>query len=271
VSTKKYVAESCFEFLHLELVEYFRNQCRIGVNAEQTVINPLSASVIPSTNTTNSSSVSSASTISSTSTSISQNISGSVSGSGEEKKAKERAERESQSKIEEIGFQVGLRLAEKYSREVGWFVDQLDIIKFICKDFWIAVFRKQIDKLQTNYKGIWVLHDNQFRWLFRLDVPLVSSSTGHFSLPNTGSANVTPTSMSSSSSLTQSVSQSQTVNQPGNSLIEEAKFYTAFACGLIRGGLWNLGIHASVKADVNKLPACQFTVVDLKKKKATKV
>ena len=31
-------------------------------------------------------------------------------------------------------------------------MDNLDVVKFICKDFWIAVFKKQIDNLKTNHR-----------------------------------------------------------------------------------------------------------------------
>ena len=31
--------------------------------------------------------------------------------------------------------------------------DELDLLKFICKDFWGAIFRKQIDNLRTNHQG----------------------------------------------------------------------------------------------------------------------
>lgn len=47
-------------------------------------------------------------------------------------------------------------------------MDTLDIIKFICKDFWIAVFQKQIDNLKTNHRGVYVLTDNSFRWLSKM-------------------------------------------------------------------------------------------------------
>lgn len=43
--------------------------------------------------------------------------------------------------------------------------DPLDVIKFVCKDFWEAVFRKKIDKLQTNHRGVFVLSDYSFKWL----------------------------------------------------------------------------------------------------------
>lgn len=33
-------------------------------------------------------------------------------------------------------------------------LEPLDVIKFVCKDFWILIFKKQIDKLQTNHR-VW--------------------------------------------------------------------------------------------------------------------
>ena len=53
-------------------------------------------------------------------------------------------------KVEAIGFQVGVRLVERYTKDRPRFSDTLEIIKFLCKDFWMEVYRKQIDKLQTN-------------------------------------------------------------------------------------------------------------------------
>lgn len=47
------------------------------------------------------------------------------------------------------------------------------MIKFICKDFWTEIFRKQIDNLRTNHKGVYVLADNKFR-LFAHMSPTIS-------------------------------------------------------------------------------------------------
>ena len=41
-------------------------------------------------------------------------------------------------KLEAIGFAVGHRLVERYTRDRPRFSDTLEIIKFICKDFWSA-------------------------------------------------------------------------------------------------------------------------------------
>ncbi|KAF5825736.1 transport protein particle component, partial [Dunaliella salina] len=45
--------------------------------------------------------------------------------------------------------------------------DTLEVIKYLCKDFWTYVFGKQIDNLRTNHRGVYVLQDNNFRWLHR--------------------------------------------------------------------------------------------------------
>ena len=42
--------------------------------------------------------------------------------------------------------------------------DPLDIVKWMCREFWSEVFRKPVDKLQTNNKGTFLLQDLNFRW-----------------------------------------------------------------------------------------------------------
>jgi len=39
-----------------------------------------------------------------------------------------------------------------FSRDRPRFADTLDMIKFLCKDVWTLVFRKQIDNLKTNHR-----------------------------------------------------------------------------------------------------------------------
>nr|XP_009913642.1 PREDICTED: trafficking protein particle complex subunit 6B isoform X3 [Haliaeetus albicilla] len=55
-----------------------------------------------------------------------------------------------------------------FTKDTARFKDELDIMKFICKDFWTTVFRKQIDNLRTNHQGIYVLQDNKFRLLTQM-------------------------------------------------------------------------------------------------------
>lgn len=40
----------------------------------------------------------------------------------------------------------------RFSRDRPRFTDTLDVIKFLCKDLWMLVFRKQIDNLKTNHR-----------------------------------------------------------------------------------------------------------------------
>lgn len=152
------------------------------------------------------------------------------------------------SMLERLGFRVGQRLAEKYpvsaslpraalthsliryTRDRGRFQDLLEVIKFICKDFWTEVFRKQIDNLRTNHKGVYVLADNRFR-LFAHMSPTISKAR-----PPPPRAPIPYRSLPS--------------------VQEVATNYTVFSCGLIRGALANLGIACIVTSEITMHPAC---------------
>ncbi|KAF8935883.1 transport protein particle component [Dissophora ornata] len=71
-------------------------------------------------------------------------------------------------KLEMIGFRVGERLIERISKDRVRFTDNLDVVKFICKEVWMFLFKKQIDNLKTNHRGVYVLQDNNFRWFARM-------------------------------------------------------------------------------------------------------
>ncbi|RWS28735.1 trafficking protein particle complex subunit 6B-like protein [Leptotrombidium deliense] len=72
------------------------------------------------------------------------------------------------SKLEQIGFMTGYRLSEKATKDCQRFKDELDVMKFICKEFWSSLFKKQIDNLRTNHQGVYVLLDNKFRFLTQI-------------------------------------------------------------------------------------------------------
>ncbi|KAG0026922.1 Trafficking protein particle complex subunit 33 [Podila clonocystis] len=71
-------------------------------------------------------------------------------------------------KLEMIGFHVGERLIEKISKDRMRFTDNLEVVKFVCKEVWMFLFKKQIDNLKTNHRGVYVLQDNNFRWFARM-------------------------------------------------------------------------------------------------------
>ncbi|CAI9727101.1 Hypothetical predicted protein [Octopus vulgaris] len=72
------------------------------------------------------------------------------------------------SHLESLGFRVGQSLVERFTRDWPRYKDELDTMKFICKDFWMAVYKKQVDNLRTNHMGVYVLLDNRFRFLVQL-------------------------------------------------------------------------------------------------------
>jgi len=71
-------------------------------------------------------------------------------------------------RLDLLGYDVGYRLIEKVAANNKFIGSEpLDLIKFICKEFWEEVFRKKVDKLQTNHRGVFVLSDLKFKWLER--------------------------------------------------------------------------------------------------------
>jgi hypothetical protein len=83
-------------------------------------------------------------------------------------------------KLERMGYATGYRLCERLSQNKTWNVapagqdpaaataaQQLEAVKFLCKEVWMQVFNKQIDKLQTNHRGVFVLRDSELTWLTR--------------------------------------------------------------------------------------------------------
>ncbi|KAA8536931.1 hypothetical protein F0562_029409 [Nyssa sinensis] len=132
-------------------------------------------------------------------------------------------------RIEAIGYQVGHQLSERYTMERPRFSDHLEAIKFICKDFWSELFKKQIDNLKTNHRGTFVLQDNRFRWLARMSVDPSSENSSSPQDPST---------------------------MAENKAAQAVGMHLYFPCGIIRGALSNLGIPCAVSADISNLPAC---------------
>ncbi|XP_072494696.1 trafficking protein particle complex subunit 6B-like [Notamacropus eugenii] len=57
-------------------------------------------------------------------------------------------------KPENTGFSVEQGLIESFTKDTERFKNVLDIMKFICKDFWTTVFKKQVDNLRIYHQGI---------------------------------------------------------------------------------------------------------------------
>jgi hypothetical protein len=126
-------------------------------------------------------------------------------------------------KTEALAFDVGRRLIERMMvHDMPKIQDHLEMIKFLCKDIWILLYKKQISSLKTNHRGTFVLTDTAFKPFLRF-----SSNTGI----------------------------------QGNTSRESIPFL-ALPCGIIRGVLFGLGMtHTSVSAEVTIVPQCTFHVL----------
>ena len=75
--------------------------------------------------------------------------------------------------LKAVGYNVGYRIVEKvFSRKILPKIPQVEqkemeitLMKLICKDLWEELFGKQANRLRTDHKGVFVLQDNQFKWL----------------------------------------------------------------------------------------------------------
>eukprot|EP01084_Bolivina_argentea_P185413 319721_1 len=133
-------------------------------------------------------------------------------------------------RLEALGHDIGHRLVEKVAISKPLGRGALDDIKFICQHFWMEIFGKQVDKLQTDHRGTFVLKENSCSWLSHLG----------------------------------------TIDTPRGRDEEEAAeiaIYLKFLCGIVRGALENIGFKSVVTADCrdNKmgkyvLPSVTFTV-----------
>ncbi|KAK7707356.1 hypothetical protein SLS57_009377 [Botryosphaeria dothidea] len=124
-------------------------------------------------------------------------------------------------RLEILGYRVGLGITERFSRDKPRFSETLDVIKFLCKDLWTLVFRKQIDNLKTNHRGIYVLTDQHFKPLTKMSL---ERGTGD------------------------------------NIITSKAQPFLYFPAGLIRGALASMGIIATVTAESTGLPGATFQI-----------
>lgn len=107
----------------------------------------------------------------------------------------------------------------RLTRDRTSFATTLDILKFICKEVWTAIWDKQVDNLRTNHRGVYVLQDNVFKPLLRL------------SLANSPAA--------------------------AKELATISKVQLAFPVGIIRGALSRLGVSSTVVAETTQIPQCE--------------
>jgi|TARA_R110002003_G_scaffold48_30_gene4209 hypothetical protein len=128
----------------------------------------------------------------------------------------------------------------RFSRDSPRPTTPLDCIKFLCKDLWTLLFRKQIDNLKTNHRGIYVLTDNTFKPLSKMsfDTKKYDAAMQAQIVAQTGDV---------------------ALGRDANSLARVQPFLY-FPAGVIRGCLASLGITATVTAESAALPGATFQI-----------
>jgi hypothetical protein len=131
-------------------------------------------------------------------------------------------------------------MCTSFSRDAPRPTTPLDVIKFLCKDLWTLLFRKQIDNLKTNHRGIYVLTDNTFKPLGRMsfDTKKYDAAMQAALVAQTGDV---------------------ALGRDANSQARVQPFLY-FPAGLIRGCLAGLGITATVTAESAALPGATFQI-----------
>jgi hypothetical protein len=113
--------------------------------------------------------------------------------------------------LSQIGYRVGYSLSERLSKENPRYRDELDTVKYLCKELWICLFKKQVDNLRTNHQGVYVIHDGRFRLLQQTLL---------------------------------------TMNKPVDNINRIHTLYIAYSTGLLRGILTNMGYPCRVTAEI---------------------
>ena len=111
----------------------------------------------------------------------------------------------------------------RYTKDRARFTEPTEIILYLCKEFWPDVFKKRVDNLKTNNRGVYVLTDNAFRWVRHLHAVGSSREAGEAAKR------------------------------------EYAVTCARFPAGVVRGALANLGAPCVVVAECDP-PSCVFTV-----------
>ncbi|CAH8484330.1 unnamed protein product [Schistosoma haematobium] len=71
--------------------------------------------------------------------------------------------------LESLGVNVSEKLIEKATKDHARFINELDIVKYVCTEFWSSVYHKQVDTLKTNYQDVYVLIVNDFQPLVKFE------------------------------------------------------------------------------------------------------
>lgn len=129
---------------------------------------------------------------------------------------------EKKKELKKLGILIGERIISYIVKEHIWLKEPNAVFRFICKEFWLCLFGKYVDRLQSNNRGTYIMFDYKFRWLQSLSM--------------------------------------DTSDAIDREIVE--KFYNfmlSWVCGVLKGGLKGLGIPTHSEAKVEE-EGCKFTI-----------
>ncbi|CAG9330225.1 unnamed protein product [Blepharisma stoltei] len=129
---------------------------------------------------------------------------------------------EKKKELKKLGLLIGERVIGYIVKEHIWLKEPNAVLRFVCKEFWLCLFGKYIDRLQSNNRGVYIMYDYKFRWL-------------------------------------QSLSLDTTDSVDKEAIEKFYNFMLSWVCGVIKGGLKGLGVSARSEAKVEE-EGCKFTV-----------
>mmetsp|Transcript_10000 Transcript_10000/g.14938 ORF Transcript_10000/g.14938 Transcript_10000/m.14938 type:complete len:174 (+) Transcript_10000:958-1479(+) len=129
---------------------------------------------------------------------------------------------EKSAKLKSLGSNLSGKLMFRIVKDHVWLKEENAILRFICKEFWMYLFGKNVDRLQTNNRGVFIIYDYKFTWIQTCSVE------------------------STEPELTESIHKLQLL-------------YLGLVSGFIKGGLHSLGINASVEG-ATEAEGTKFTI-----------
>lgn len=164
--------------------------------------------------------------------------------------------------LQSCGFRVGARVAERLTLKCSRMPEQRECVKFVCKDLWHFLFQKQADRLQTNRRGGYVIHDSALPWLRRLGTPTeTAASAADAPVVSSSAASTAVLGGRPSGLCLEADAGGEALDAALLSLADtQPHLHVAFVCGVIRGALAALGLVCSVVAEAPRPPSCAFQI-----------
>lgn len=123
--------------------------------------------------------------------------------------------------LKEMGMGVGERIISFIVKEHVWTKENNSLMRFICKELWMYLFGRYIDRLQSNNKGVYIMYDYKFHWFQGLDM-------------------------------------SDAIDR--DCIEKYCNIALSWVCGVLKGAFKGMGKESSIEAAVEENNTCKITI-----------